>query len=75
MTRLYEPEGGKAVDPRRILLVTFTDNAAAELRTRVTQLVLKARYEAKDDPARSGAGPTRSARDLPTTRGGAKRRR
>ena len=37
---------GKPADPRRILLMTFTDAAAAELRTRVTQLVLKARYDA-----------------------------
>lgn len=37
---------GKPADPRRILLMTFTDAAAAELRTRVTQLILKARYEA-----------------------------
>ncbi len=51
--RLWNPTDGP-IDPRRILLMTFTDNAAAELRTRVTQLVLKARYEAEqagDDAA------------------------
>lgn len=47
---IFDPagrEGGPCVDPRRILLMTFTDNAAAELRTRVTQLVLKARHDAE----------------------------
>ena len=44
---LHEPAAGAPLDPRRILLMTFTDNAAAELRTRVTQLILKARYEAE----------------------------
>lgn len=44
---LRKGKDAAAVDPRRILLMTFTDNAAAELRTRVTQLVLKARYEAE----------------------------
>ena len=43
---LHEPGAAGPLDPRRILLMTFTDNAAAELRTRVTQLILKARYEA-----------------------------
>ena len=43
---LHEPDAAGPLDPRRILLMTFTDNAAAELRTRVTQLILKARYEA-----------------------------
>jgi ATP-dependent helicase/nuclease subunit A len=45
---LHEPEEGKPIDPRRILLMTYTENAAAELRTRVTQLVLKARHEAEE---------------------------
>lgn len=44
---LHEPAAGVPFDPRRILLMTFTDHAAAELRTRVTQLILKARYEAE----------------------------
>ena len=43
---LHEPGTAGPLDPRRILLMTFTDNAAAELRTRVTQLILKARSEA-----------------------------
>ncbi len=42
---LHEPAAGP-LDPRRILLMTFTENAAAELRTRVTQLILQARHEA-----------------------------
>lgn len=45
---LHEPEDGKPIDPRRVLLMTYTDNAAAELRTRVTQLILKARHEAEE---------------------------
>ena len=49
---LHEAADGP-LDPRRILLMTFTDNAAAELRTRVTQLILKARHEA--DAAGDGA--------------------
>jgi ATP-dependent helicase/nuclease subunit A len=44
---LYEPGAAGPLDPRRILLMTFTENAAAELRTRVTQLILKARHEAE----------------------------
>lgn len=45
---LHDPRGRESADPRRILLMTFTDNAAAELRTRVTELILKARQEAED---------------------------
>ena len=44
---LHEPDADGPLNPRRILLMTFTDNAAAELRTRVTQLILKARHEAE----------------------------
>ncbi|RKX47535.1 MAG: hypothetical protein DRP64_00730 [Verrucomicrobia bacterium] len=52
VTQLYEKlvlEEG--IDPRKILLMTFTDNAAAELRMRVACRLLKARRtaEAEDD--------------------------
>lgn len=46
------PAGRKAIDPRRILLMTFTDNAAAELRGRVSGKMLaaeKAALENGDD--------------------------
>jgi ATP-dependent helicase/nuclease subunit A len=50
VTRLYErlvlEEG---VDPREILLMTFTDNAAAELRMRVSHRLFKARRAAEVD--------------------------
>jgi ATP-dependent helicase/nuclease subunit A len=36
------PVGRKPIDPRRILLMTFTDNAAAELRGRVSEKMLAA---------------------------------
>jgi len=39
------PSGRKPVDPRRILLMTFTDNAAAELRQRVAEKMLAAEDE------------------------------
>ncbi len=48
VTQLYEKlvlEDG--VDPREILLMTFTDNAAAELRMRVFHRLLKARRNAE----------------------------
>jgi ATP-dependent helicase/nuclease subunit A len=48
VTRLYEKlvmEDG--IDPREILLMTFTDNAAAELRMRVFNGLLKARKTAE----------------------------
>ncbi len=48
VTELYEKlvlEEG--IDPRKILLMTFTDNAAAELRMRVAQRFLKARRTAE----------------------------
>jgi len=48
VTQLYEKlvlEEG--IDPRRILLMTFTDNAAAELRMRVAHRLLKARRTAE----------------------------
>ena len=48
VTGLYErlvlDEG---IDPREILLMTFTDNAAAELRMRVAQRIMKARRGAE----------------------------
>ncbi len=48
VTRLYErlvlEEG---IDPRKILLMTFTENAAAELRMRVSHRLLKARRAAE----------------------------
>ena len=58
---LHEATDGP-LDPRRILLMTFTDNAAAELRTRVTQLILKARHEA--DAAGDGAEIEKTVRIL-----------
>ncbi len=48
VTQLYEKlvlEDG--IDPRDILLMTFTDNAAAELRMRVAHRLLKARRKAE----------------------------
>lgn len=48
VTQLYESlvlEEG--IDPHEILLMTFTDNAAAELRMRVTHSLLKARRTAQ----------------------------
>jgi len=39
------PENRPPVDPRRILLMTFTDNAAAELRQRVAERMLAAQDE------------------------------
>jgi len=50
VTLLYEQlvlEEG--IDPRRILLMTFTDNAAGELRMRVAHRLLKARRTAEAD--------------------------
>jgi ATP-dependent helicase/nuclease subunit A len=50
VTQLYEKlvlEEG--IDPRKILLMTFTDNAAAELRMRVAQRILKARRTAETE--------------------------
>jgi ATP-dependent helicase/nuclease subunit A len=49
VTALYEKlvlEDG--IDPRDILLMTFTENAAAELRMRVTHRVMKTRRQAED---------------------------
>lgn len=49
VTNLYEELVlEKNVDPRQILLMTFTENAAAELRLRVSQRLLKARKVAED---------------------------
>ena len=59
VTGLYEKlvmEDG--IDPRKILLMTFTDNAAAELRMRVSHRLLKARRTAEaaaDDERTEGA--------------------
>ncbi|MEI7851383.1 MAG: UvrD-helicase domain-containing protein [Kiritimatiellales bacterium] len=43
------PAGRKAIDPRRILLMTFTDNAAAELRQRVSEKMLAAEKNGDDE--------------------------
>ena len=56
VTGLYEKlvlEEG--IDPRKILLMTFTENAAAELRMRVSHRLLKARQgaEAEDNDERA----------------------
>jgi len=56
VTQLYEKlvlEVG--VDPRKILLMTFTENAAEELRERVTQRLLKARRAAEKNHAEEAA--------------------
>ena len=52
VTKLYtdlvlgqHPEHDEPIDPHRILLITFTDAAAAELRARVSQNILKARNQ------------------------------
>ena len=48
VTQLYEKLVLKeGIDPRKILLMTFTDNAAAELRMRVAHRLLKARRTAE----------------------------
>jgi ATP-dependent helicase/nuclease subunit A len=43
------PAGRKAIDPRRILLMTFTDNAAAELRSRVAEKMIAAEKNGGDE--------------------------
>ncbi|VGO16500.1 ATP-dependent helicase/nuclease subunit A [Pontiella desulfatans] len=49
VTGLYEKLVlDEAIDPRKILLMTFTDNAAAELRMRVAHRLLRARREAEE---------------------------
>jgi ATP-dependent helicase/nuclease subunit A len=45
------PAGRKPIDPRRILLMTFTDNAAAELRSRVAEKMLAAEKNGDDEQA------------------------
>ncbi|NOU35185.1 MAG: UvrD-helicase domain-containing protein [Kiritimatiellaceae bacterium] len=45
------PAGRQAIDPRRILLMTFTDNAAAELRCRVAEKMLAAEKSGDDEQA------------------------
>lgn len=60
------PSGRSPVDPRRILLMTFTDNAAAELRGRVSEKMLaaeKAALESGDDETADRA--RRVLRSLP----------
>jgi len=50
VTQLYEDLVlEKGIDPREILLMTFTDNAAAELRMRVSHRLLKARRTAEGE--------------------------
>ncbi len=50
VTSLYEKLVlDEAVDPRKILLMTFTDNAAAELRMRVAHRLLAARRTAETE--------------------------
>ena len=50
VTQLYEDLVLKeGIDPREILLMTFTENAAAELRMRVSHRLLKARRTAETD--------------------------
>lgn len=52
VTRLYEELVlEEHVDPREILLMTFTENAAAELRMRVFHRLLKARRTAEKEGA------------------------
>ena len=53
---------GQAVDPRRILLMTFTDNAAAELRGHVSEKMLAAE---KNGDSESGDLARRVLRSLP----------
>ncbi len=45
------PSNRKPIDPRRILLMTFTDNAAAELRQRVSGKMLAAEKTGDDETA------------------------
>jgi ATP-dependent helicase/nuclease subunit A len=45
------PPGRRPIDPRRILLMTFTDNAAAELRSRVAEKMLAAEKNGGDEQA------------------------
>lgn len=65
VTQLYEQLiMEKGVDPREISLMTFTDNAAAELRMRVAHRLLKARHraEAENDFERAERAVTATAR-------------
>ena len=60
------PDGRKPVDPRRILLMTFTDNAAAELRGRVSEKMLAAERAALESGADEPADRARRVlRSLP----------
>ena len=45
------PAGRKPIDPRRILLMTFTDNAAAELRGHVSGKMIAAEKSGGDEQA------------------------
>ena len=50
VTQLYEKLAlEEGIDPRNILLMTFTENAAAELRMRVAHRLLKARRTGEKD--------------------------
>lgn len=60
------PDGRKPVDPRRILLMTFTDNAAAELRQRVSEKMLAAEKAAlESDDSELADRARRVLRSLP----------
>ncbi len=57
VTQLYEELVlNEGIDPREILLMTFTDNAAAELRMRVAHRQLKARRTAEAEGNDETAG-------------------
>ena len=59
------PGSGQAVDPRRILLMTFTDNAAAELRGRVSGKMLAAEKAALGNDDELADRARRVLRSLP----------
>ncbi|MBU1693286.1 MAG: UvrD-helicase domain-containing protein, partial [Verrucomicrobia bacterium] len=64
--RLTRPGHVEPVPPDRIVLMTFTDNAAAELRVRVTHQVLEARQQAVENNAAADAAlAARVLRALP----------
>jgi len=59
------PAGRKPIDPRRILLMTFTDNAAAELRGRVSGKMLDAEKAALGSDDELADRARRVLRSLP----------